>query len=319
MELPPPRFGFPRPCEHCLEASLTISGIQGPEERRVDDLAEEHPVARAVGGMARDADGSLPARHRPGPDRRRQHLPEVVHMLFLPRHFPGGRPDVAVSARRSPGPLAARSPAGQLRGPLHVPGYRLRPGRHCHAVLIGPARRVPGRSLVLGVRSAAARRGHRRQVRCGPSRAIGRGPARERPWRRPRRPDRSRGGGQGMAGNAAGRDGSRPVAPRCCRCSSSACRVLRRLRRRNGELPSAPERPRRRDRSGCSDAVRDLAASWLAWDGGVSVRRVAAQRGARRARPGRVPPGPRPRSGCGDRLAAGDRLRPRKVAAGVRG
>ena len=36
----------------------------------------------------------------------------------------------------------------------------------------GPARRVPGRGLVLGVRRAAARRGHRRQVRYGPGRAF---------------------------------------------------------------------------------------------------------------------------------------------------
>ncbi len=79
----------------------------------------------------------------------------------------------------------------------------------------------------------------------------------------------------------------RPVAPRCAG-SGSACRGLRRLHRRNGELPSAPERPRRRDRSGRSDAVHDLAASWLAWDGGVPVRRVAASGGTSRS-PGTCP------------------------------
>ena len=180
--------------------------------RRVDDLAEEHPAARAVGGMDRDADGPLPDCHRPGPGRRRRHLPAVGHMLFLPRHFSGGRPDVAVSARRSPGPLAAGPAAGQLRGPLRVPGHRLRPGHHSHALLVGPARRFPDRSLVLGVRRTAARRGHRRQVRCGSRRAVGRCPLRDRPWRRPRCPDRSGGGGQGMAINAAGRDGARAAA-----------------------------------------------------------------------------------------------------------
>ena len=91
----------------------------------------------------------------------------------------------------------------------------------------GPARRVPGRSLVLGVRRAAARPGHRRPVRRGPGRAFRRRPVRDPPGQRPRRPDRSRGGGQGMAGHAAGRLGSRPAAPRCCRGSGRAGRGLR--------------------------------------------------------------------------------------------
>ena len=299
--------------------SYTRAGCPARAERRVDGLAEDHHVAGAVGGMARDAGGPLPDRHRPGPDRRRRHLPALVHMLFLPRHFPGRRPDVAVSARRSPGLLAARPPARQLRGLFRVPGTRLRPGHHSHAVLVGPARRVPGRGLVLGVRSATARRDQPRQVRRGTRRAVGRCPVRDRPRRRPRRPDRSRGGGQAVAGHPAGRDGSRPAAPRCGCGSGRAGRGRRHLRQRNGELPGAPERPRRRDRIGRSDPVHDLAASWLAWDGGVPVRRLAAQRGTRRARGGCVPPGPRPRSGCGDRLAAGDRRRPRTVAAGVRG
>ena len=60
------------------------------------------------------------------------------------------------------------------------------------------------------------------------------------------------------------------------------------------QAPRAPERPRRGDRIGRGHAVHDLAASWLARDGGVPVRRVAAQRRACRARTGRLPPGPGP-------------------------
>ena len=287
--------------------SYTRAGWPARAERRVDDLAEDHHVARAVGGMARDAGGPLPARHRPGPDRRHRHLPALVHMLFLARHFPGRRPDVAVPARRSPGLLAARPgcPAATWTISCSWPSAATWPSLSCCARR--PGAEVPGRSLVLGVRSATARRDQPQQVRRGTRRAVGRGPVRDRPWRRPGRPDRSRGGGQAVAGHPAGRDGSRPAAPRCGCGSGRAGRGRRHLRQRNGELPGAPERPRRRDRIGCGDPVHDLAASWLAWDGGVPVRRLAAQRGTRRARGGCVPPGRRPRSGGGDRLAAGER------------
>ena len=129
----------------------------------------------------------------------------------------------------------------------------------------------------------------RRQVRRGPGRAVGRRPVRDRPRRRPRRADRGRDGGEGY-GRSRCWPGSLPasgaaVLPPPRRC----CRGRRHLRQRDGELPRAPERPRRRDRIGRRDAVHDLAASRLARDGGVPVRRVAAQRGARRARAGRVP------------------------------
>ena len=55
--------------------SYTRAGCPARAERRVDGLAEDHHVAGAVGGMARDAGGPLPDRHRPGPDRRHRHLP----------------------------------------------------------------------------------------------------------------------------------------------------------------------------------------------------------------------------------------------------
>jgi long-chain acyl-CoA synthetase len=285
---------------------------------RVADLAETHPVVRAVGGMARDAGGSLPARHDRRPVRRRRHLPAVVRMLFLPRHFPAGRPDVAVSARRRPGHLAARPPARRLPRQLRVPGHRLRPGRHLHAVPNGPARRVAGRSLVLGVRCAHARRGRRQQVRHGRGRAFRRRAVCDRPRRRPRRADWSRRGGQGVAGHAAGRDGSRPVAPQPGRGGGRARRGLHRLPRPDGELPRAPGRPGRGDRIGHGDSVHDLAASRLAGDGGIPVRRVPARRLARGVRAGRVPPRPGPGHGGGARLAGAHRIRPLQVATGVR-
>ncbi len=54
----------------------------------------------------------------------------------------------------------------------------------------------------------------RYQVRCGPCRAsLLRGLVRDRPWRRPWRPGRSRCGGQDLAGRAAGLPGSRSPAP----------------------------------------------------------------------------------------------------------
>ena len=233
--------------------------------------------------------------------------------------FPVGRPDVAVPARRGPGLLAARPPARQLRGLFRVPGHSaaIWPSRSCCARRPGAAGPWPGP----GTGCAACRCSARSAVSrfdVVPSRC--RSPPCAWPaGRRPRRADRSRGGGQAMAGHAAGRDGSRPVAPRCRHASGRAGRGLRHLRPRNGELPRAPGRPRRRDRIGRRDAVHDLAASRLARDGRVPVRRLAAQRGTRRARAGRVRPGPGPRGGGGARLAAVDRRRPRPVAAGVRG
>ena len=298
-------------------------GHAGSTRESASGLAEDHLVDRAVGGLARDADEPLPVRHRPEAGRRRGPVPAVVRLLFLPRQVPGSRPDVAVSARRGPGLLAARPPARQLRGKLHVPGHRLRPGRHPHAVRMGPARRIPGRGLVLGVRRAAARPGRGRPVRHSARRAFRRRAqcdrlGRDQPGRPPGRPDRGRGGGQGMAGHAAGRAGSWPAAPRSGRGGGGAGYGLRGLRPRHGQLPGPPERPRRRDRIGRRDAVHDLAAGGLGRDAGVPVRLVPAERGARGARAGCGRPGSGPGGRGGDRLAAAHRLRPRPVAAGVR-